>query len=119
MVKPKIKEIKNNIRRLHTLIRQLSTLGPFMRGSVVRLGPRQVPIFSLNKNKRTQLVYLGESRLAQATAYSQNYRRLTEISEEITLIVMELLRASVPPEDIWPPRRIPKPASEPSSKKPL
>jgi len=119
MVKPKIQQIQKNIRRLHVLIRQLSTLGPFIRGSVVRLGPRQAPIFSLNKNKRTQLVYLGESRLAQATAYSQNYHRLTEISEEVTLIVMDLLRAGVPPQEIWPPRRHASPGTKPVCQKPI
>ena len=100
MVKPKI---KNNIARLHALIKQLSTIGPFARGSVVRIGPRKVPIFSLNKDKKTHLVYLGESRIAQATHYSQNYQQLLDLSEQITLIVMELLRAGVPDREIWPP----------------
>lgn len=96
-------EIKKNIARLHTLIKQLSAIGPFARGSVVRLGPRKVPVFSLNKNKKTHLVYLGESRIAQATRYSQNYQQLLNLSEQITLIVMELIRAGVPDHDIWPP----------------
>lgn len=98
MVKPKIKK---NIARLHSLIKQLSALGPFMRGSVVRLGPRKAAIFSLNKNNKTHLVYLGESRVAQATRYSQNYRQLLDLSEQITLIVMELIRAGVPHHEIW------------------
>lgn len=100
MIKPKI---KTNIARLHALIKQLSAIGPFMRGSVVRLGPRKAPIFSLNKNKKTHLVYLGESRIAQAMRYSQNYQQLLDLSEQITLIVMELIRTGVPDHEIWPP----------------
>lgn len=95
---------ENNVRRLHTLLAELSSVGPFTRGSVVRLGPRKTPMLSLNKEHRTHLVYLGESRLEQARQYSENYQRLLGLVEEITRVVMELLRAGVPPDEIWPPR---------------
>ena len=114
MVKP---NISNKITRLHALLAQLSTLGPFLRGSVVRLGPRQTAMLSLNKNGKTRLVYLGESRLEQASQYSRNYKRLLALTEDITLLLMDLLKAGVPHETIWPassghgksPQRVTKP----------
>ncbi len=94
---------RKNIARLHALLAELASVGPFVRGSVVRLGPTRQPMLSLNKERRTRLVYLGKSRLAQAQDYSQNYKRLMELSEAVTLVVMDLLRAGVPHEQIWPP----------------
>ena len=108
MVKHKI---KNKIARLHTLLAQLPTLGPFMRGSVVRLGPRQTAMLSLNKNGKTRLVYLGESRIEQAVRYSKNYKRLLILTEEITLLLMDLLKERVPHEKIWTPSS--RPAKSP------
>jgi len=99
MVKP---NIENNIELLHARLAQLATVGPFVRGSVVRLGPHQKPMLSLNKDRKTRLVYLGESRLDQALEYSQNYKRVLALIEEITTLVMELLREGVPPHLIWP-----------------
>jgi len=64
-----------------------------MRGSVVVIGTRnKQPYFSLNKNKKTQLIYLGKKRQDKAREYSQNYKRLLEIVEEMTIINMELLK---------------------------
>jgi hypothetical protein len=100
MVKNKI---ANKIARLRALLAQLPTLGPFLRGSVVRLGPRQTAMLSLNKNGKTRLVYLGESRVAQATRYSANYKRLLALIEEITLLLMDLLRKRVPHTKICAP----------------
>ena len=100
MVKNKI---TNKIARLHALLAQLPTLGPFMRGSVVRLGPRQTAMLSLNKNGKTRLVYLGESRVEQAVRYSENYKRLLALTEETTLLLMDLLKARVPHTQICAP----------------
>jgi hypothetical protein len=100
MVKNKI---TNKIARLRALRAQLSALGPFMRGSVVRLGPRQTAMLSLNKNGKTRLVYLGESRIEQATRYSENYQRLLALTEEITLLLMDLLKERVPHEKLCAP----------------
>ena len=99
MVKPKI---ETNIELLHDRLAQLAKVGPFVRGSVVRLGPHQKPMLSLNKDHKTHLVYLGESRREQALEYSQNYKRVLTLIEEITTLVMELLREGVPPQLIWP-----------------
>lgn len=46
-----------------------------MRGSVMVIGTRnKQPYFSLNKNKKTHLIYLGKKREVKAREYSQNYR---------------------------------------------
>ena len=80
-------------RRIKTLQKQLAQLGPLMRGSVVVIGTRnKQPYFSLNKNKKTQLIYLGKKREAKAREYSQNYKKLLEIVEEMTTINMTLLK---------------------------
>jgi hypothetical protein len=79
--------------RLAELRSQMKGMGVVMRGSVVVIGVRnKQAYFSLNKNGKTQLIYLGKKREAQAREYSQNYRRLREIVEEMTTINMTLLK---------------------------
>ena len=80
-------------RRVKTLQKQLGQLGPLMRGSVVVIGTRsKQSCFSLNKNKKTHLIYLGKKREGKAKEYSQNYKILLEIVEEMTMINMTLLK---------------------------
>ena len=86
-------ELAKMKRRIKTLQKQLAQLGPLMRGSVVVIGTRnKQPYFSLNKNKKTKLIYLGKKREAKAREYSQNYKKLLEIVEEMTTINMTLLK---------------------------
>jgi len=88
------KEVARMKRRVTTLQRQLGTLGPVMRGSVVVIGTRnKQPYFSLNKDKKTKLIYLGKKRETRAKEYSVNYKKLLEIVEEMTILNMELLKA--------------------------
>jgi hypothetical protein len=90
MRKQKITEMK---RRVKTLQRQLGQVGPLMRGTVVWLGARhKQPYFSLNKEKRTRLIYLGKNREPAARKLSANYKSLLAIVEEMTLLNMELLK---------------------------
>ncbi|MBM4029961.1 MAG: hypothetical protein FJ280_31860 [Planctomycetes bacterium] len=80
-------------QRVQQLRHELGTLGPLMRGSVVVIGTRnKQPYFSLNKDKRTRLIYLGQKRVACARKYSQNYKRLLAVVEEMTILNMELLK---------------------------
>ena len=80
-------------RRLRELQQEIGSLGPVMRGSVVIIGTRnKQPYFSLNKDKRTRLIYLGQKRVARAREYSQNYKRMLAIIEEMTVLNMELLK---------------------------
>jgi len=86
-------ELAKMKRRIKTLQKQLAQLGPLMRGSVVVIGTRnKQAYFSLNKNKKTHLIYLGKKREAKAREYSQNYKNLLEIVEEMTTINMSLLK---------------------------
>ena len=87
------KELAKMKRRVKTLQKQLGQLGPLMRGSVVVIGTsNKQPYFSLNKNKKTHLIYLGKKREDKAWEYSQNYKKLLEIIEEMTMINMTLLK---------------------------
>jgi len=90
-------EISKLRRRIKSLQKKLGDLGPVMRGSVVMLGPKDKPkriFFSLNKDGKTQLIYLGKKREAKAREYSDNYQTLREIVEEMTQLNMELLKNS-------------------------
>ena len=87
------KDLTRMKRRIRTLQKQLGNLGPLMRGSVVVIGTRnKQPYFSLNKDKKTKLIYLGKKREARAKEYSANYKKLLEIVEEMTILNMELLK---------------------------
>lgn len=82
--------------RLAELKGQMRALGVVMRGSVVVIGVRnKQPYFSLNKNGKTHLIYLGKKREGQAREYSENYRRLRQIVEEMTTLNMRLLKLDV------------------------
>ena len=88
------KDLARMKRRVRTLQKQLGNLGPVMRGSVVVIGTRnKQPYFSLNKDKKTKLIYLGKKREMRANEYSANYKTLLEIVEEMTILNMELLKA--------------------------
>ena len=90
MDQQKIVEMRKKVKILQ---RELRRLGPVMRGSVVIIGTRnKQSYFSLNKNKKTHLIYLGAKRQAKAREYSANYKRLLEIVEEMTLLNMQLLK---------------------------
>lgn len=87
------KEIAKMKRRVKTLQKQMGELGPVMRGSVVVIGTRnKQPYFSLNKDKKTHLIYLGIKRVERAREYSANYKKLLDIVEEMTIINMKLLK---------------------------
>ena len=86
----KMKEIGRKIRALQ---KKMSKVGPVMRGTVVVIGTRnKQPYFSLNKDKRTRLIYLGRRKEGLAREYSENYRRLLNLVEEMTILNMEFLK---------------------------
>jgi hypothetical protein len=87
------REIAKMKRRVRTLQQQLGRLGPVMRGSVVVIGTRnKQPYFSLNKEGKTRLIYLGKQRASRAREYAANYQKLRDIAEEMTIINMRLLK---------------------------
>ena len=91
MGKKNVELMKKDVQKLQL---QLAELGPLMRGSVVRIGTRNKQYyFSLNKDKKTRLIYLGDKRVERARLYSDNYKKLLRIVEEMTIVNMELLRS--------------------------
>ena len=99
-MKQHIEEIKKLKRKLNYLEKQLKTIGPVMRGSIVKLnmqtGDKKYPAnyFSAKINKKTKLIYLGEKKLKKAKEYNDNYIKLKYIIEEMTKTTMELIRLS-------------------------
>jgi len=87
------KSVRVMQRRVGELQEELGRLGPVMRGSAAASsrGNKQ-PYFSLNKDKRTRLIYLGQKRVALARQRSKNYKRLLAIVEEMTILNMELIK---------------------------
>ncbi len=86
----KMKEIR---RKIGTVRKQMAKIGPVMRGTVVVIGTRnKQPYFSLNKDKKTHLIYLGKRREPMAREYSENYRKLLDLVEEMTVLNMKLLK---------------------------
>jgi len=93
MCKENFKKMK---KRLIELRQEMERLGPVMRGSVVYIGTRNKQYyFSLNKDKKTKLIYLGNKRVERARICSNNYMKLLEIIEEMTDINMKLIKNNV------------------------
>jgi hypothetical protein len=92
MEKEEIGKIKRRIKKLQ---KEIAEVGPVMRGTVVVIGTRnKQPYFSLNKDKKTHLIYLGKRKEMMAREYSDNYRKLLDIIEEMTMLNMALLKNS-------------------------
>lgn len=90
MDKSEIAKMKRKVRKLQ---KNMAELGPVMRGSVVKIGTRNKQFyFSLNKDKKTHLIYLGKKRVDRAREYSDNYKILLDIIEEMTILNMKLLK---------------------------
>ena len=78
---------------MNVLERQMAELGAVMRGNIVTNGRKHPqPYFSLNKDGKTHLMYLGESRLQMAKKLTGKYRKMIEITEEMTTLNMALLK---------------------------
>jgi hypothetical protein len=80
-------------RRVKALQKELGELGPVVRDSAVIIGTsNKQPCLSLNKNKKTQMIYWGKKREERARRHSNNYKRVGEIVEELTRLNMTLLK---------------------------
>ena len=89
----KLKKIKKRLNELH---QQMEEIGPIMRGSIVFIGnKKKYSHFSLNKDKKTHLIYLGKQREDKAKEYSDNYKKLLDIIEEMTILNMTLLKENI------------------------
>ena len=80
-------------QRVNELLVELRNIGPVMRGSVTEIGNKnKQPHFSVSIKGKTKLIYLGVQRVAKAQQYSDNYKRLMDIIQEMTLLNMEILK---------------------------
>ena len=78
---------------IKALRQKLAGVGPMMRGSIVKIGKgKKQYYFSLNKDKKTRLIYLGDAKVDSAWKYSENYKKMLQIVEEMTILNMEMLR---------------------------
>lgn len=90
------RELKKIKKRLNELHQQMEQIGPIMRGSIVFIGnKKKYSHFSLNKDKKTHLIYLGKQREDKAKEYSDNYKKLLDIIEEMTILNMTLLKENI------------------------
>lgn len=90
MSRARIAQAKNQLRKL---TRQIAQIGPLMRGTIVTNGKKhRQPYFSVNKDKRTHLIYLGERRLKSAQKMTENYQKTLAIIEKMTMTNMALLK---------------------------
>jgi hypothetical protein len=88
-----IEEIRKMKRRMEVLERQMAKIGPVMRGTIVTNGKKHPqPYFSMNKDGRTHLMYLGASRVDHARKLAENYKKLIGITEEMSSLNMALLK---------------------------
>ena len=84
-------------KRLSQLLEEIQGIGPLMRGSVTMMGKRhKQPYFSVSVKGKTKVIYLGSNRAKKAKKYTDNYRRLMELVEEMTLLNMERLKQENP-----------------------
>ena len=97
------------LKRRQTLKNKLKQIGPVMRGTIVMLGTKcgnpkckcargekhLQYYFSITINRKTKLIFLGKAKLPIATEYVANYKKLIDITEEMTTINMEMIKAGI------------------------
>ena len=84
-------------KKVKRLLEEVQGIGPVMRGSVTMMGKRhKQPYFSVSVKGKTKVIYLGSNRAKKAGEYANNYRRLMELVEEMTILNMELLKLEKP-----------------------
>jgi len=101
------KELSEKLtQRIAELQKKMTKIGPVMRGSVVKIANKcgnpncrcsqgkkhQQLYFSVSKKGKTKLIFLGKSKVQKARKYSDNYKTMVAILEEMTDINMQLLK---------------------------
>lgn len=90
MNKEKINELKMELKRLENEYRKIR---PIMRGSITYMGTKnKQPYFSLSLKGKTKVIYLGDKRAKIAKKYVKNYKRATELIDQMTLTQMQILK---------------------------
>jgi hypothetical protein len=80
--------------KIASLLKNIEELGPMMRGSVTYMGKKnKQPYFSVGLKGKTKVMYLGDKRAEIAKEYVDNYKKMLDIVDEMTILNMELLKA--------------------------
>lgn len=84
-------------KELSALIEEMKIIGPMMRGSVTIMGKKnKQPYFSVGIDGKTKVIYLGDKRAEIAEEYVNNYKRMLEIVDRMTIINMNILKSIKP-----------------------
>ena len=84
-------DLKKELSALH---KEMKTIGPMMRGSVTIMGKKnKQPYFSVGIDGKTKVIYLGNKRAEMAEEYVNNYKRMLEIVDKMTIINMGILKS--------------------------
>jgi hypothetical protein len=90
MNKEEINELKMELKRVKS---EYKRTRPIMRGSITYMGTKnKQPYFSLSLKGKTKVIYLGDKRAKIAKKYVENYKRATELIDQMTLIQMQILK---------------------------
>ena len=90
MNKEEINELKLEFKKLESEYQKTRLL---MRGSITYMGIKnKQPYFSLSLKGKTKVIYLGDKRAKIAKKYVENYRKATELIDQMTLIQMQILK---------------------------
>jgi len=98
------------LKKLESLKKKMISCGSVMRGSLVTLkmtcgnkkcqcftdknAKHPAKYFSVNIDKKTKLIYLKKNKIPIAKELNDNYLKLWNIINQMTLLNMELLRIS-------------------------
>jgi len=90
MVKKSMKKMEKNLKKLAG---ELAQCGPATRGSIVLIGIKTKQYYlSVKIKEKTKLIFLGKKRVEKARIYLKNYKKILDIVEKMTYIVIERLR---------------------------
>jgi hypothetical protein len=86
-------EINDLKQELDLLLEEIRTIGPMMRGSITIMGKKnKQPYFSVGIKGKNKVMYLGNRRAEMARVYTDNYKKMQEIIDKMTIINMALLK---------------------------
>jgi hypothetical protein len=86
-------EINDLKQELDLLLEEIRTIGPMMRGSITIMGKKnKQPYFSVGIKGKSKVMYLGNRRAEMARVYTDNYKKMQEIIDRMTIINMALLK---------------------------
>ncbi len=87
------KSMKKMDEKLEKLVGELAQCGPATRGSIVLIGMKTKQYYlSVKIKEKTKLIFLGKKRVEQAKIYLKNYKKILDIIEKMTYLVIERLR---------------------------